>query len=426
MSVMNTIAVLGCCLLTTSSGLSVVNVKHDHDSSETTALFDTLSTNQVDVSARFESEWIPIKPFTRAKAGFGISKMNDGGVFAALGLQKPGVEWLTSEIFNDGAWKDLPNYIDRSLTRAMFGQYTNSSANGDIYAVGGISFDNTRRTDTIKYDFTSARWQATSVPLLGSPRSAHGLAVLPNGSVVIIGGQMVSTSTLDTGEIWDAGDLSWRPITPMDRQRAHFCTGVLQDGKVIVVGGNNSDSTLSSVQLWDPEQNSWEALPDLQQARAGCGLTVLNNGSVVIAGGSDGVTTFESAEIYHPATKQMEPFHPMGTARVSFGLITLNNGSIIAMGGYDSRSLALYSCEMWTPPTPSPSPPPSPPPPPGNLYRCIADACVVDTNGVDLKECESFCGLTEYRCENNRCVLDVRGMNQSICNTICGPPSHHP
>jgi hypothetical protein len=63
---------------------------------------------------------------------------------------------------------------------------------------------------------------------------------------------------------------------------------VLDDGRLLVIGGETGGGTgLDTIQLYDPDEGSWRALVSLPSARESVDACNLGNGQVLIAGGED-------------------------------------------------------------------------------------------------------------------------------------------
>src|SRR5437762_1335140 len=74
---------------------------------------------------------------------------------------------------------------------------------------------------------------------------------------------------------------------------------LLPNGKVLVAGGNNGADALSSAELYDPASGTWTATGSLGTARSFHTATLLPSGKVLVAGGENG-PALSSTELYDP------------------------------------------------------------------------------------------------------------------------------
>src|SRR5262245_59747170 len=80
---------------------------------------------------------------------------------------------------------------------------------------------------------------------------------------------------------------SWTPTGGMGTERESHTATLLPNGKVLVVGGQNLDrGFLSSAELYDPASGTWTATRSVPLARGFHTATLLPNGKVLVAGGA--------------------------------------------------------------------------------------------------------------------------------------------
>ena len=180
---------------------------------------------------------------------------------------------------------------------------------GKLLVAGGVkSTGGTTAADL--YDPVSATW--SSVAPMGTQRSSHAATLLADGRVLVTGGSTLSASAAKgyvnnvSAEIYDPATNTWTPTAPMTVARAHHTATLLPDGTVLVVGGENLLYLPSATaEIYDPVANTWtlpRAVP--LAARSQHTATLLPSGLVLIAGGFDIVsgllTPANTAELYDP------------------------------------------------------------------------------------------------------------------------------
>ena len=109
---------------------------------------------------------------------------------------------------------------------------------------------------------------------------------------------------------------------------------MLPNGKVLVAGGQDSSgSPFASAELYDPASGSWSATGSLNTARYFHTATLLPNGMVLVAGGVHRWHFFASAELYDPASGTWTATGSLNTARYFHTATLLPNGMVLVAGG---------------------------------------------------------------------------------------------
>ncbi|HET9741527.1 MAG TPA: YDG domain-containing protein [Terriglobales bacterium] len=183
---------------------------------------------------------------------------------------------------------------------------------------------------------------------LTTPRSGHTATLLPNGKVLIAGGEDASTTpvTLSTTEVYNATSQTFSPgPAPLQVARFEHTATLLPNEKILMAGGD----TAGTAELYDFAGASSAATGSLNSARSGQVATVLPDGLTLIAGGnvSGAVNT---VELYDSSTGTFTAIAATtNTARANASATLLNDGTVIVVGGVDATPTALATAEAYTP-----------------------------------------------------------------------------
>ncbi|HZO05957.1 MAG TPA: kelch repeat-containing protein [Solirubrobacterales bacterium] len=238
-------------------------------------------------------------------------------------------------------------------------------------------------------------------------RVRHTATVLPNGKVLVVGGQGVGNQALASAEIFDPATRTWTPTEPMPEPRVNATATLIPGGRVMLVGGTNNGVDSAGVGIYDPATGEWGDGPPLPEARSDHTAIRLSGGRILVAGGSAGTAAqdeawvlnlktgnwtatantlsvphrwaesallpdgrvlvyggsqggFEataSADIYDPATNSFTPTGEMAVSRNGAATTTLSDGRILVAGGNggqwntprDSAEIFDPEIEVWLP-----------------------------------------------------------------------------
>jgi hypothetical protein len=231
--------------------------------------------------------------------------------------------------------------------------------NGKVLVAGGsvLSGPTNQTATTELYDFRTNTFSPGPSMSLG--RSFATATLLPNGKVLIAGGQSVINGTfvvLASTELYDPASnrFSLTGTATMNTGRADATATLLPTGKVLIAGGfTATGGSLASTELYDSASNSFatSGTANMNQARQGTTATLLANGRVLIAGGL-GSLAANSTDLYDSATNSFAATTPLLTdKRFAPGATLLPNGRVLIAGGADLADMPLFSTDLYNPTT---------------------------------------------------------------------------
>jgi RHS repeat-associated protein len=137
-------------------------------------------------------------------------------------------------------------------------------------------------------------------------RKGHSASVMPDGRILIVGGQGNDGSLLTQAELFDpisekfslSGATAFPPI-------AFHTSTLLTDGRLLLVGGRRTSSVSASAEadIYDPRADAMQQVGPLALARSGHFATLLPDGRVLVSNGLDpSGAAVAVAEVYSPHT----------------------------------------------------------------------------------------------------------------------------
>ena len=234
--------------------------------------------------------------------------------------------------------------------------------NGQVLIAGGANSTTSQTYTTAEiYDPVTATVSPTGSLVAPSGRVLHASVLLPNGKVLLLGGQDNAGNPLATAELYDPPSGTFSATGEMAQPRNRPGAIVLANGKVLVNGGHNSSGALAAAEIYDPATGSFTPTGNLNQARARHMMILLPNGKVLVAGGRSfsgaPVTVFASAEIFDPTanggTGAFSAIGNMKSARDEARATLLASGKVLIVGGFAGYQTGqtVSSAELFDPTT---------------------------------------------------------------------------
>src|SRR5581483_2449620 len=138
------------------------------------------------------------------------------------------------------------------------------------------------------YDPATGTFTATGS--LNEARLNHSALLLPNGKVLIVGGQHSDFCCVQTAELYDPTTGTFAPTSNMPNgglSRFDSPPALLTNGTVLQVGGDGAAGLLSSSDIFDPATGLFSPGPALLSGVSFHTMTTLTDGKVLIAGGGN-------------------------------------------------------------------------------------------------------------------------------------------
>ena len=286
-------------------------------------------------------------------------------------------------------------------------------SNGEVLLAGGGSGNyNTRNPCTTLAElYNPAKGQWTVTGSMTSVRCAHTATLLPNGQVLVAGGNDDNGNSLATAELYSPATGTWGATGSLNTARTGPLAELLGSGTVLVAGGENvtgsvngdcaleggcKATALTSAEIFNPSQGGWEPTGSMPAAGAGSvsllatgdvfkffnsfytpatgtwsaagafprfrsgdsTATLLGNGLVLATGFlwnyyGTGDPPTPDAYLYNFSTNGYTSIGPMTTSRFEDTATLLPNGQVLIAGGRTHKNYGLTpvtaSAELYTP-----------------------------------------------------------------------------
>lgn len=275
----------------------------------------------------------PTGSMSTGRADHMAARLPDGRVLVAGGYSTGGPSTSAAEIYDPATGSFVPT-SPLVVSRGESGIAT--LADGRILVVGGVrqtaSGGEFLRSAEI-YDPASASWSVTAGSLTGNTSTTYPTTVtLLDGKVLIIDGT--------NSQIFDPASGMFTVAIPLNTARYRPNAALLPDGRVLVAGGQStSNVVLSSAEIWNPATNTWSATNPMATARHSASATRLPNGRVLIAGGVNSSGKQGGTEVFDPATQTFSMTGALVTPRSGHVAVALADGGVLVSGGYTNSSV---------------------------------------------------------------------------------------
>lgn len=238
-----------------------------------------------------------------ARVGLSATSLSDGRVIV-IGGQTPGgsASSMVAEVADASGIVNV-RPLRAQLAHARYGHTATrlaDSVGAAVLVAGGLDDAGTPIATAELYKPLSEDFAPAFERAMVVPRHGHQAALLPDGSVLVLGGLDVTGTPVSTIEVFslDAGFVAVGELPP-SAGRIDLAATVLPDGRVLLSGGRLTvgGAALSSafIARLDPLDGTVDivATDRLGEPRAGHQATVLCDGTVLVSGGTSGQSSYE-------------------------------------------------------------------------------------------------------------------------------------
>ena len=184
-------------------------------------------------------------------------------------------------------------------------------------------------------------WALTNASAGWLERRSHSSVVMPDGSIVLMGGWDGSSYMNDVCRSTDNG-ATWTQVTASAgwSERAHHSSVVMPDGSIVLIGGYIGIDNFKN-DVWRSTDNgaTWTQMTASAGWTARCAHSsvVLPDGGIVLMGGMDNVNSYKNNDVWRStdngATWMQMTASAGWSGRHAHSSVVMPDGSIVLMGG---------------------------------------------------------------------------------------------
>ncbi len=211
--------------------------------------------------------------------------------------------------------------------------------NGTVLLTGGdIWFSRSNRITATTEIYDPQAETFTFGPDMSTSRVWHTATLLPNGQVLVAGGEPEFYVTGTSGpaasiECYDPVANALTSSTHLAYPRSRHTATLLPDGRVLFLGGNGAGT---NAEYYDYHTGTISTAGGTLTPRLAHWAALLPNGKVLIVGGYQ---TQPVAEVFDPATGSSKAVPLATTNNIIVGAISLLNGNVLVLGAYRTAQL---------------------------------------------------------------------------------------
>jgi hypothetical protein len=286
------------------------------------------------------NDFSAVNSMDTARAYHTATLLPDGTILVAGGQNAPTTPLASATVYSPtlGVFTDVgPMSLPRSNHTATL------MTNGRVLVAGGFTNSvSTGPTNVAEIYYPNTKIFVPTAPMI-TARANHTATLMPDGTVIVLGGQSTSGTSLSAAEVYSSTAVAWSSLAAMPTALAYHTATLLQDGRLLVIGGSGALGASAGVYAYTPATNSWATLASLPQALYQHTATLLYDGRVLVAGGNNNYGEVAASYYYSPTanTWTLIGAHALTNGRFGHTSTLLPNGSVMITGGFTVNGAAI-------------------------------------------------------------------------------------
>jgi hypothetical protein len=175
-----------------------------------------------------------------------------------------------------------------------------------------------------------------------TPRRNASSVLLPNGKVLVAGGQRLAGAALASVELYDPATGLWSLTGAMNEPRADAALVLRQDGTVLAAGGTDGQRALATAELYDPTTERWRYTSSMSLGRVAPAVR-LPSGRVLMVAGLTGTVDARAVtgtvERYDPVYETWSPAGALNVPRAGHGVALIDG----TQGGWSGTAFVVVA-----------------------------------------------------------------------------------